>query len=79
MYGGSYVPVFTYNYYNKAYVIKNTDASSANELPYYAVNEYYLKYIGKGKLSGKTLEISLSVLKTIRNYPCLTFCTTALP
>lgn len=61
MYGGSYVPVFTYNYYNKAYVIKNTDASSANELPYYAVNEYYLKYIGKGKLSGKTLEISLSV------------------
>lgn len=61
MYNGSYAPVIKYNYYNHAYLIKNTDAATATALPYYAINEAYLKYAGDGKLDGKTLEIGFGV------------------
>ena len=61
MYNGSYAPVIKYNYYNYAYLIKNTDAATATALPYYAINEAYLKYAGDGKLDGKTLEIGFGV------------------
>ena len=61
MYNGSYAPVIKYNYYNYAYLIKNTDAATATALPYYAINEAYLKYAGEGKLDGKTLEIGFGV------------------
>ncbi len=61
MYNGSYAPVIKYNYYNYAYLIKNTDAATATALPYYAINEAYLKYAGDGKLDGKTFEIGFGV------------------
>ena len=61
MYNGSYAPVIKYNYYNYAYLIKNTDAATATALPYYAINEAYLKYAGEGKLDGKTFEIGFGV------------------
>lgn len=61
MYNGSYAPVIKYNYYNHAYLIKNTDAATATALPYYAINEAYLKYAGDGKLDGKTFEIGFGV------------------
>lgn len=61
MYNGSYAPVIKYNYYNYAYLIKNTDAATATALPYYAINEAYLKYAGEGKLDGKTFEIGFAV------------------
>lgn len=61
MYNGSYAPVIKYNYYNYAYLIRNTDAATATALPYYAINEAYLKYAGDGKLDGKTLEIGFGV------------------
>ena len=61
MYNGSYAPVIKYNYYNYAYLIKNTDAATATALPYYAINESYLKYAGEGKLNGKTFEIGFAV------------------
>lgn len=61
MYNGSYAPVIKYNYYNYAYLIKNTDAATATALPYYAINEAYLKYAGAGKLDGKTFEIGFGV------------------
>ena len=61
MYNGSYAPVIKYNYYNYAYLIKNTDAATATALPYYAINESYLKYAGEGKLDGKTFEIGFGV------------------
>lgn len=61
MYNGSYAPVIKYNIYNYAYLIKNTDAATATALPYYAINESYLKYAGEGKLNGKTFEIGFAV------------------
>lgn len=61
MYNGSYAPVIKYNYYNYAYLIKNTDAATATALPYYAINESNLKFAGDGKLDGKTFEIGFGV------------------
>ena len=61
IYNGSYAPVIKYNLWNEAYLIKNTDAATATALPYYAINEAYLKYAGDGKLDGKTFEIGFGV------------------
>lgn len=61
MYNGSYALVIKYNYYNYAYLIKNTDAATATALPYYAINESNLKFAGDGKLDGKTFEIGFAV------------------
>ena len=73
MLNGECVPVINYNSYNSAYLFKNNDSATKADLPYYAVNEYYIKFVGEGKLDGKVLDIRFEIAtKNNKKVPVMT-------
>lgn len=61
VFNGNITPIVKYSDQKKAYLIKNTDADTASQLPYYAIVEDYIKYVGSGKLNGKVFAIDFSI------------------
>ncbi len=61
VFNGNITPIVKYSDQKKAYLIKNTDADTASQLPYYAIVDGYIKYVGSGKINGKVFAIGFSI------------------
>ena len=59
MYNGELTPVITYNYGDRAYLIRNTDGQTMAQLPYLAVQDKYADLVCTEQFQGKTLSITL--------------------
>lgn len=61
LYNGELTPVITYNYSDRAYLIRNTDGQTMAQLPYLAVQDKYADLVCTEQFQGKTLSITLGV------------------
>ncbi len=60
MMNGDYVLVLKVGI-NDIYLLKNTDGTTSADLPYYAINKYYVDLIGNTKLNGKVLSVGFTI------------------
>lgn len=61
VYDGKVVVIATFNIFQSAYLLTNTDAATAGSLPYIAVEQKVLNVVGSGKVNGKDFAVSISV------------------
>lgn len=61
VYDGKVVVIATFNIFQSAYLLTNTDAATAGSLPYIAVEQNMLKVVGSGKVNGKDFTVSIRV------------------
>ena len=59
MMNGDYVLVLKANF-NDVYLFKNTDGTTSADLPYYAINKYYVDLIGNQSLPTMALTSMVS-------------------
>lgn len=60
-YGGDIALIISYNYGDKAYIVRNADAATSEALPYLAVQDKYMNLVGKSvTYNGKEFSVELS-------------------
>ncbi len=61
VYDGKVAVKTSFNSYQTAYLLTNTDAATAGSLPYIAIEEKVLNVVGSGKVNGKDFTVSINV------------------